>query len=639
MLIRRLGNIVGIICLILALDFLFGWRLSWSISYKTQLITVGWIYAILLMWRHKRDLEQAAQKIVISKNIFLFLEMCLMVGIFYFLSQELVSAFLSDQHWLTQMFHNLSDKLFFYLTMFSGLILILAQKDNSSKTVKPANKFLVSSLLIASLLIGTSLRAYKLGAEDMKGDEFQVIAAAAGYLHTGQYYSWNWVDKDIACDNCFYERAWPHTWMVAQSYRIFGISEASARIPSVILGSMTILIAFYFSYFATRNIIVSLVVASLVAINPAFISLARYTRMYVLLIPLFLLLLYALYRSLTETSPTWLTDKIKQLPNKLARYWQNHFNFNWGMVLLALILLYFNFHTHINSLVALPAIALFIIYLFCTQDRRRYIYPTLAIVTAVVAIILFYDPDKLYFHNFLSPFTRNNQSYLNHILNYPFAWQLTLALNLMSLLFAYKKRRQFMIYMHFILWFGVIFFVYVADRYSSYVYSSHLVILAMLGGVDGAWQIWQMIRLRAIKWLLAILLFITLFLQVLKIDPNRYDSQGSAQHSVAYQHIVDNYDVKKDLLFMQYPRDFYLRELDGAEIFDMKSHKALTLEELLEHIENNKQENSKLWIIFESGKRGHLSEEVLSYIETNFDKIHGQEIDRSGVEVFYAENF
>ena len=57
----------------------------------------------------------------------------------------------------------------------------------------------------------------------------------------------------------------------------------------------------------------------------------------------------------------------------------------------------------------------------------------------------------------------------------------------------------------------------------------------------------------------------------------------------------------------------------------------------MKEIEDSKKENSKIWFSWESIKDGHLSEEVKSYIKSNFKKIHGQGIDNVGVEVFYGE--
>lgn len=639
MLIKKIANIFGITGLLFAMDSLLGLQLHLPVSYKTVLVIIGSIYFIFCLWQNKKNLELITSKAIENKNNFLVLELFLLNGIIYFLSQEFFLLVLPAEHSLNEFLNRLNKNLFFYLTLFSGLVLTMAQKIELKKTIEPPNKIVVGLVLLFLLVVGASLRGYKLGAENIKGDEFQVVSAAAGYLHTGEYYSWDWVKNEITCVDCFYRRAWPHTWMVAQSYRNFGVSEFSARLPSVVLGTLTILIVYGFSYFITRNSTLSLTIAALTTLNPAFISLSRYTRMYVLLIPLFLLLLYSIYRSITEKIPFWLEKSLKKLPHNFFNFWQQNLNFNWTALIFTFVLLYLNFHTHINSLVALPAVALFVIFLFFMKDRQRYLFPVAAITTTIVIIIIFYDPEKFYLHNFITPFSKNNQAYLDHILNFPFAWQLTLSLNLISLLTALKKWRQHIIYIHFVLFFGIIFFIYMANRYASYVYSSHLVILAILGSLDGAWQLWKILKLQFVKIILVFLLLGTLFLQLLKINPNRYDGQGSAQHSIAYREIIENYDVEKDLLFMQYPREYYLRELNKVKIFDMKSNKSLKLEDLLKHVENNKKDGSKIWIIFESGKRGHLSAEVLSYIETNFDKIHGQGVDQTGVEVFYAEKF
>ena len=298
-------------------------------------------------------------------------------------------------------------------------------------------------------------------------------------------------------------------------------------------------------------------------------------------------------------------------------------------------MLYFNFHVHINSLIALPITALFIGYLFIAVDKKRFLYPTIAIVSAVLLIPIFYNPETMYFHRFISFFSRNNQVYLLHIFDYPFTWRLTLAFNIIGLIFVFKAKQIKTIYLHSVLFLGLIFFIYIANRYPSYVYSSHLVMLSIIGAVGGAWKMWQVIESRIIKVVLLFLFFGNSLLQVSNVNLNAYDNQGSAQHSIAYQTIVKNYDFKQDLLLMQYGRDFYLRELDQVEIFDMGSNGSLTLEAMLDYIKNKQTIGSEIWVVFETGKRGHLREEVLSYIEENFNKIHGQGIDETEIEVFY----
>ncbi len=326
MLIKRIIYIACFVSALIALDFLFKLGLNLPMSNQGAFTGVGFGFFIYLIWKYKSLIENAIKQILSSKKRFLLLETVFILGTFYFLGQELANSLFDSTHLLNRIFEKLSDRLFFYTTLISGSLLVFSRTDKPEPTVKIDHR-MVWAVLLLLVIIGGALRLHKLGAQDIRGDEFQVISAAAGYLHTGEYHSWNWVENKMTCDDCFYDRAWPHTWMVAQSYHNFGISEFSSRLPSAIIGTLTILIAFGFNYFFTRNKLLSLLVAFLVTFNPAFIALSRYTRMYVVLIPLFLLLLYTIYRSLTENTPDWMLRQTKKISSNFNKILRERLNF------------------------------------------------------------------------------------------------------------------------------------------------------------------------------------------------------------------------------------------------------------------------------------------------------------------------
>lgn len=105
------------------------------------------------------------------------------------------------------------------------------QEDITEKRV--GNK-LAYLILLFIVLFGLLLRLENIN-NDFHGDEFQVIGTAAGYMHSGEFKQWDWKNNTL-CQSCDYDRAWPHTWMIAESFRLFGISEWSSRIPSIFFG-------------------------------------------------------------------------------------------------------------------------------------------------------------------------------------------------------------------------------------------------------------------------------------------------------------------------------------------------------------------------------------------------------------------
>ena len=152
-------------------------------------------------------------------------------------------------------------------------------------------------LLLLVLLIGLWLSMYRLGDFDFREDEYQVIGAAAGYHYTGELYVWNWLEDTQG--ERYYDRAWPHTIMVAQAYDFFGISELSSRLVSVIWYLFFILLS-YFIGSRALNKKFGILFAVVVAIFPMYLYWARYTRMYILFIPTFFIASYFIYKGLFE---------------------------------------------------------------------------------------------------------------------------------------------------------------------------------------------------------------------------------------------------------------------------------------------------------------------------------------------------
>jgi hypothetical protein len=141
-------------------------------------------------------------------------------------------------------------------------------------------------------------------------------------------------------------------------------------------------------------------------------------------------------------------------------------------------------------------------------------------------------------------------------------------------------------------------------------------------------------KLKLIPLIISLLIFGGYFATLSTIEAgDRYHAQGGAVHSVAYQEIIDNYDPEEHTLFLQYGRMYYLRELDEINLVSMGSNGSYSFEEFMSDLEKAK----KGWTAWETGKSYHLQDKVKSYIEENFEKIHGTGVDDTRVEVYYFE--
>jgi 4-amino-4-deoxy-L-arabinose transferase-like glycosyltransferase len=140
--------------------------------------------------------------------------------------------------------------------------------------------------LAAILGVALFLRLDGLGSLGLGFDEPQHIFAARGYLETGA--------PELPSGK-IYDRAFPYTRVVAWSLMLFGDDALAARLPSVLFGMLTVLLAFV----AGRRFfgpIAGLVSALLLAVLPFEVVWSRACRMYSMYQFLYLLALYSFYR-------------------------------------------------------------------------------------------------------------------------------------------------------------------------------------------------------------------------------------------------------------------------------------------------------------------------------------------------------
>jgi hypothetical protein len=116
-------------------------------------------------------------------------------------------------------------------------------------------------------------------------DELYHILAAQGLLETGE--------PSIGEDGRYW-RAYPLTWLVAQSFALFGASLTTARLPSVVF--MTALVVALFVFLRREaNPLAAWLGAGLFAVSPFAIAMAQFTRFYSLQGLVFFIAAWLLY--------------------------------------------------------------------------------------------------------------------------------------------------------------------------------------------------------------------------------------------------------------------------------------------------------------------------------------------------------
>lgn len=479
--------------------------------------------------------------------------------------------------------------------------------------------------LVAVVLLGAVVFSYNI-THDFREDEYQVVGAAATYYHTSEYYVWNWLRQEPG--ERLYTRAWPHTWLIAQSYAIFGISEWSSRIVSVAFGLIFLVSLYFVSKYFWKDKKLSLIITASCLLNPAFITIFRYTRMYAVLLPIFLLLFYCLYRGITESNKIDFRFKwLNQLINK-------YLDFNWLFLLLAIPLLYFNYHIHINSLVILPAVLLFVIYLVIAKKEPKYFLLSIVGLGSLAGCYHLGIFER--FSALFSVFGRANSVYLNYLSHFPIGIELGITYLVLGLIVSfsfYKQKNKALAFFYFLILFSAMFFIWFADRYAGFLYISHIVPLSILLIFFFYFLILKIFSSRKIKTLLSLFLIISILAGFLSRFQRLYGTRhGYGHFSEAYQTIVDNYNPEKEVLFGQYARTYYLQEIgDNLTIVSLQNNKRYEFEDFLEELDKYKAG----WVTWEARKGYHIRGEIRSYIDKNFVKLQGRDVDETNVEVYY----
>jgi hypothetical protein len=478
------------------------------------------------------------------------------------------------------------------------------------------------------ILTSTILLSYNLGGADLYEDEYQVTSAAEGYLRTGTFYRWDYIKNELS--QSLYDRAWPHTWMIAQSYRFFGISEWSSRIVSVVFGVFFIVIFYFISKFFTRNKWAALLTVFCIMLSPRFVDLFRYARMYAVFIPIFSLLFYCAYRFIVEQNTYSL--------GRVAKWVNRNFNFNYAFLLPSLVLLYFNYQIHLNSLVILPIAFLFIVLMACCLRERKYVIAS-AMGVGIAAALASVDSEiMLRAYNYFTFFKIRQFEYLDYVAAAPFnvmAGIILLVSGLLMLVSIQNKEIKIKIlYLYTAIIFSMVFFIFIANRYQAFKYISHIVPVAMLLAVYMV-LLFSRVPGKTILPAVFVLLLIGCSMDgfARKIDAiygETHEVLGNP--SKAYQTLIEKYDPKTEVIFAQYFRNYYMRNFGNeARIINMLNKRQYEFKTFWKDI--NKYGAG--WVVFETRKKYHLDPRIVRYIDEFFRKYHGEGKDDTNIEMYY----
>lgn len=408
-------------------------------------------------------------------------------------------------------------------------------------------------------------------------DEFGSMESAVGLLKTGDFYRWDYLTDNI--QNFYGTTDWFHIVMLSGVYKIFGVSEASGRVLSAVCGMIFILSLFYIMYHLFSRLDMAWAACLLALANENLTDIFRTTRMYAPLMVTTVWMLFFIYKALNEKNRFQGKHCVK-----LQLWIQKYFDFHFGYAILALLFIFLSASTHINSLVILGGVFIYIYYLaFARREKKYFLIAGIgsAFLILIILAILFPAffgkiPVVQTFSDQLSYFVvgkigKNlNWDYMRDMFSSGINYVLTLItwctvlcslLRSKSIVFKNKAAYFICIQVTTVLFFIFCSYRYYATRYMSFLWAVSIIICAVgFSMLLSGGKMWNIALWGVLFFSIIIQLRVTY--SVLYTRADYYTDTGAAQYIEAYQEM---HEATKDMevvpIYHLFCRGYYFTEI------------------------------------------------------------------------------
>lgn len=521
--------------------------------------------------------------------------------------------------------------------------------------LKDKNK-VFTVLFVVIILLGASLRLYKLGELSFTADEFLGVNTSYGYLKTGEWKRWDFNLNKISDDKPYahsffdlssaddaeggaYTRAWIFNWQVAQFLKIFPLgNESSFRLASALWGILTIFIIYFVAKKFTKKKEIALLSAFLFAINISAIIFDRKVRMYAMFFPVYLLFSYCLFQ---------LIENRENYKIKLLEKLQKLTGLNFLYALPAAILGLLSFHLHLLSAnIFFVLIFYFIIRAFLLRKTdgalNRFVkYLGGLIILFLAAIII--APRMV--APFLASFQfTNHLSYAAKVLSDYDNAILAIAAMFFGTYYLCKNNKKeglFIAVSFFVPFLFAIFFWHrvPGDQYIFFIKSFEIILIA-----SGIYYLVEFFRKSFgaqggkayIISLVALLVLIPNYSYF--FQENNVYNQTSRSDDPNYQKVFSYFMKNKkdgDILVSRWFRNYYFKGAD-ISLITFGGERSLPEEKKITaaRLQSIQNENPCGWFIWSDSDDAFVTADAKEYIRKNFDKIDNIQT-RGSVEVDY----
>lgn len=259
-------------------------------------------------------------------------------------------------------------------------------------TSKKGNKKYISVFFLI-IACGIFLRFYNLGNFGFWTDEIYHVIGAKSIIETG---------RPIFPSGDEYTRALPFTRLVALSFKIFGVSEFSARLPSVLINIVFLFVSFFIvkNWFNTYTALLFLLV---MAFSPFTLWVTRQCRFYTIFQLFYFLGMMFFFYGLEWEEKRDISKRIN-LIRKIERKYQ----INFFLLFISLVFIYLAYIFHTLTINCFISISVYIIIMMIIQIKSvgfveaiksKY---SITLSTMVIIFIVFWGFDNFKFLSLLN---------------------------------------------------------------------------------------------------------------------------------------------------------------------------------------------------------------------------------------------
>lgn len=483
------------------------------------------------------------------------------------------------------------------------------------------------------ILLAAWLRLPHLGAVNLYNDEYYQFETAVGWLNGGELARYDFYTDTLGE---VYNRAVPFIAQVIMSLKIFGVSEAAARLPAALWGIALVPLVALAVYHITKHRYVAYSIGAVLALDDFMIGLSRYVRMYSMLIICLFVVGVAVYQ--------WGEAKSARV--------------RWAWVVAGVIALLLSLSVFKElTLAMVGAIGVYVLlrwfmYLFKRrpQDQRWFILGCIGVGVVLVAVILQTAGYNVYPVDAIIVRSEPHWTYVQLLYeNWRFAGVAGIfaLIGVGSQCFGQNRNwRSFTLYSASLSAVVILYFVFFSHRWDAQRYISFIIpfvtIVTTVGLYTCAAFIYRIVnkpRWFAVGLVIGFVLLAGPWVSLTGVSgdgvllrPALADRSatdlGYADVASAYAYVLEHYQAG-EIVLMQTPRFYYwvdpsvpVEKLGGYQRLSLEDFKLLAA----------KGETGG-WVVYNFTHQRHLRDGIKDYIGKRFDRI--TELSETRVHVYH----